>query len=79
MNKELIYKGDIMFRNVVLPHKYYADFVVFDKIILEVKAAAGLVDAHIAQTLNYLKASRNKVGILVNFGRLQLEYKRLIY
>jgi len=69
----------IMFRNIILPHKYYADFVVFDKIILEIKAATSLVDEHIAQTLNYLKASGNRLGLLVNFGRLQLEYKRLVY
>jgi len=69
----------IMFRNIILPHKYYADFVVFDKIILEIKAATSLVDEHIAQTLNYLKASKNRLGLLVNFGRLQLEYKRLVY
>jgi GxxExxY protein len=70
---------DITFRNVILPHKFYADFVVFDKIILEIKAGTGLVDEHIAQTLNYLKASKNRLGFLVNFGRLQLEYKRLIF
>ena len=70
---------DVMFRDVILPHKFYADFVVFDKIILEVKSAAGLVDEHVARTLNYLKVSDNKLGLLVNFGRIQLEYKRLVF
>ena len=70
---------NIMFRNVILPHKFFADFVVYDKIILEIKAGTGLVDEHIAQTLNYLKVSGNKLGLLVNFGRLQLETKRLIF
>jgi len=70
---------NIMFRNVILPHKYFADFVVYDKIILEIKAGTGLVDEHIAQTLNYLKVSGNRLGLLVNFGRLQLETKRLIF
>ena len=69
----------IKFRNVILPHKFFADFVVFDKIILEVKAGAGIVDDNIAQTLNYLKVSENKLALLVNFGRMQLEYKRLIF
>ena len=69
----------VVFRNVVLSHKFHADFVVYDKIVLEVKAAAGLVDEHVAQTLNYLKVSKNKLGILVNFGRIKLEYKRLVY
>jgi len=70
---------DVVFRNVVLPHKFNADFVVYDKIILEVKAAVCLVNDNIAQTLNYLKVSENKLGLLVNFGRIKLEYKRLVY
>jgi GxxExxY protein len=68
----------IMFKNILLPHKFYADFVVYDKIILEVKSMAGLIDEHIARTLNYLKVSGNKLGILVNFGCMQLEFKRLV-
>jgi len=70
---------DVVFRNVVLPHKFNADFVVYDKIILEVKAAVCLVNDNIAQTLNYLKVTENKLGLLVNFGRIKLEYKRLVY
>jgi len=70
---------DVVFKNVVLPHKFHADFVIYDKIILEVKAAASLVNDNIAQTLNYLKVSGNKLGILANFGRIRLEYKRLVY
>ena len=70
---------NIVFRNVILPHKFYADFVVSDKIIVEIKAVVGLIEEHTAQTLNYLKVSGNKLGILVNFGRMQLEYKRLVF
>jgi len=70
---------DIMFKNMLLRHKFFADFVVYDKIILEVKAMSGLVDEHITRTLNYLKVSGNKLGLLVNFGRMQLEYKRLVF
>ena len=63
-----------------LPHKFYADFAISDKIILEVKAYEGaLADSQIAQTINYLKVSGCKIGLLVNFGRNQLEYMRLIY
>ena len=48
----------IHYKEIILPHKYYADFVLFDNIILEVKAAeGGISDAFIAQMLNYLKAS----------------------
>ena len=70
---------NIVFKNVILPHNFYADFVVYDKIILELKSTAGLVDEHIARTINYLKASGNKLGLLVNFGRIQLEHKRLVF
>jgi len=48
-------------------------------IYLEIKAGTGLNDEHVAQTLNYLKASKNRLGLLINFGRLKLEYKRLIF
>jgi GxxExxY protein len=70
---------EVYFKDILLPHKFYADFVVFDKIILEVKCVKNLTDEHIAQTINYLKVSDNKLGLLVNFGRGQLEYKRLVY
>ena len=77
-SREREYKID--YKGTILPHKSYADFVLFDKIILEVKAAeGGLADDQIAQTLNYLKVSGCKIGLLVNFGQSRLEYKRLIY
>jgi len=66
------YKGNI------LPHKFYADFVVFGKIILEIKSVGKLADEHIAQALNYLKVSQNKVALIVNFNEDKLQYKRLI-
>lgn len=73
-------KYAITYKDIILPHRYFADFVVMDKIILEVKAVeGGLGDNHMAQTLNYLKASGCKLGILVNFGRQSLEYKRLVF
>ncbi len=63
-----------------LSHKFYADFVMFDNIIVEVKAcAAGIIDDHIAQTLNYLKISGSPVGLIINFGKRSLEYKRLVF
>lgn len=68
----------IYFRKILLSHMFYADFVVLEKIILEVKSMSELHDAHIAQTINYLKVSGSKLGILVNFGRDKLEYKRIV-
>lgn len=69
---------DVNYKDKKLPHQFFADFVVFDKIILEVKAFTGIADEHIAQTINYLKVSGNKLGLLVNFGELKLNYKRLV-
>ena len=69
-NYEITYKG------VVLPHYYYADFVIWDKILLEAKAVEKLTDSHIKQVLNYLAASKLRVGLLVNFGGDVLEWKR---
>lgn len=66
------------YKDIVLPHKFYADFVVMDKIILEVKAVKQLTDEHIALSINYCAISKNKLALLVNFGREQLDYKRLI-
>ena len=59
---------------------YYADILVQDKIILELKVASHLENIHKAQLLNYLQASKIKVGYLLNFGHLErLEFQRLIY
>lgn len=69
---------EVNYKEVILPHKFYADFVVLDKIILEVKGMAGIADEHIAQTLNYLKVSGCKLGLIVNFGELSLQYKRVV-
>jgi GxxExxY protein len=69
---------DIEYKGILLPRKYWADFVVYDSIILEVKAAPIIVDAFLRQTLNYLKASKLKLGIVANFGEPSLTYKRVV-
>jgi GxxExxY protein len=69
---------NISYKDIILPHKYYADFVMLSKIILEVKAVNGIVDEFIKQTINYLSASKCKLGIIVNFGEDTLKYKRLV-
>ncbi|QRR02933.1 GxxExxY protein [Dyadobacter sandarakinus] len=68
----------VYFQGRLLKHKFWADFVVYDKIILELKCVKCLTEEHIAQTINYLKVSGSKLGLLVNFGRGKLEYKRLV-
>ena len=71
-------KFNIYYKEIVLPSYYFADFVVFDEIILEIKAIQELSSSEIKQTLNYLAASQNKIGLLVNFGEDSLKYKRII-
>ena len=75
-SREKQYK--IKYKDILLPHYYNADFVVFDKIILEIKAIELLTDSHLKQTLNYLAASRLNLGLLVNFGQDSLIHKRVI-
>ncbi len=71
-------KYNITYKDIILPHHYYSDFVVFDEIILELKAIQSLSNSEIKQTLNYLAASKNKIGLLINFGEDSLKYKRII-
>ncbi|HSR39704.1 MAG TPA: GxxExxY protein [Phnomibacter sp.] len=55
-----------------------ADFVVEGKVLVELKAIIELEDVHLAQVLNYLKAYRLEVGLLINFGSKSLTFKRLV-
>ena len=58
--------------------EYFADILVEDKIILELKVLEKITDVHIAQALNYLKATGLELAIILNFGKRKLEYERLI-
>jgi GxxExxY protein len=62
----------------VLAGDYIADFVVYDKIIVEIKALGSLTSSHQAQTLNYLTATGYRLGLLINFGAASLQHKRVI-
>ena len=55
-----------------------ADFVVEGKVLVELKAIIILEDVHLAQILNYLKAYKLEVGLLINFGSKSLAFKRLV-
>lgn len=57
---------------------YYADLVVDDKVIIEVKAVGTLDDIHRAQLLNYLRIAGLRVGLLINFAKPRLEYERFV-
>ena len=69
----------VHYKNIILRHRFYADFIVFDSVILEVKAKEGIANDDMACTINYLKCSGCKVGLILNFGRNKLEIKRLVF
>ncbi|SHI76384.1 GxxExxY protein [Tangfeifania diversioriginum] len=71
-------KYEIEYKDIILPHHFYADFVVYNKIILEVKAQQGIVENHYKWVINYLAASKCKLGLIVNFGEDSLITKRVI-
>lgn len=73
------HKLDIFYKGHQLSKYYVADFLCYDKIIVELKALDALCSEHEAQLLNYLKASQCKIGLLLNFGSKSLQYKRMIY
>ena len=66
----------VMFRGQQVGH-FYADLFVDGKVIVELKAVSAIAPEHSAQTINYLKATGIEVGLLINFGRPKIEYKRL--
>lgn len=69
----------VCYKGKELLHNFFADFYCFEKIIVEVKSSdEGISDNHIAQTLNYLRVSGCEVGLIINFGKRKLEYKRLV-
>lgn len=62
-----------------LKSKFTPDFICFNKIVVELKAVSGLIDEHRAQIQNYLRATKLKLGMLVNFGHYpKLEYERVV-
>ena len=71
-------KHEVTYKGVILPHFYNSDFIVWDKILFEAKAVEKLTEGHVKQVLNYLAASKLRVGLLVNFGADSLEWKRVI-
>jgi len=54
------------------------DFVVEDKVLVELKSVSEFNDAHFVQILNYLKAFKKEVGLLINFGEQRLKFKRFV-
>lgn len=67
----------VYYKKHLLSKKFNADFVVYDKIILEIKAKDCISNEDMAQTINYCKLSGCKLGLIVNFGRSRLEIRRI--
>ncbi|MFZ0521244.1 MAG: GxxExxY protein [Candidatus Acidiferrales bacterium] len=69
---------EVKYRDVVVGD-YIADIIVENRVILELKACASLDPSHSAQLMNYLRATKIRVGLLLNFGRPKLEYRRFVF
>ena len=68
----------IYYRNEPLEKCYIADFICYNKIIVELKALSAISSEHLGQVMNYMAATRIKLGLIINFGKKSLEYKRII-
>ena len=75
--REKLYK--IEYKGKILPRRYPADFVIYDSIILEVKAMPMIINNFVLQTRNYLKASGIRLGIIANFGESSFKSKRVVF
>jgi len=71
-------KLQVYYNDVPLKKYFIADFICFDKIVIEIKAASFLHKDTEAQTINYLKSTNYPVGLLINFGTPSLTYKRIL-
>ena len=69
---------NVFYHGKCLQCDYIADFVVDDKVILELKAATEMDNVFKAQTINYLKITGYKVGFLMNFGQEEFQFKRFV-
>lgn len=67
----------VFFKNQLVG-EFYADLLIEDTIIVELKACEYLISSHVAQLMNYLKSTQIEVGLLLNFGETP-EFKRLVY
>lgn len=69
----------IAFKGRVLPSFYRVDFVCWGTVLVELKAGAAIWPIDMAQMINYLKATRFERGLILNFGRRSLEWKRVVF
>jgi GxxExxY protein len=70
----------VPYKEIILKHTFYADFVIFNKVILDIKAKqGGIGEEDLSQTINYLKISGCKVGLILNFAAAKLQIKRVVF
>ncbi len=69
----------VFYKGQLLEQDFYADFVCYDKIIVELKALPLLQSDHTAQVMNYLKCTKMRLGLLLNFGTISLDTKRIVW
>ncbi len=72
------YPVSVLYRGEVVGD-YIADLFIDQRLILEIKAVKALDQVHVAQCINYLRATKHHVGLLLNFGNPKLEIKRLVH
>ena len=69
---------NIKYKDILLKKDYIADFICYDKIIIELKTVSDIIDIHKCQVLNYLKATGFQLGIIGNFAKKSLETARVV-
>ena len=69
----------VSYKGQVLVTRFCADFICFDSLVVELKALAHMSGSEEAQLINYLKATRYKVGLLLNFGTRSLQHRRFVF
>jgi GxxExxY protein len=69
----------VYYKGALLDVKYVPDFVVYDRIVIELKSLSSLCGEREAQLMNYMRVTRSPIGYLINFGLIgKLEYKRIV-
>ncbi|HVZ97036.1 MAG TPA: GxxExxY protein [Chitinophagaceae bacterium] len=68
----------VNYKGKILRNPYYADFIIYDAIILEVKSLPAIMDVHLAQALSYLAVAQQKLAMVINFGKKSLTWKRIV-
>jgi GxxExxY protein len=72
-------KLPVSYKGQILVTSFYADFICFDSLVVELKALANMSGNEEAQLINYLKATRYKLGLLLNFGARSLQHRRFVF